>query len=130
MKRSNIIFICLLVAFYLVPFLVYGTYCVFPEKGTLTDEEKECRVVHIENPSLTPEQVNIFSPADDKNKLAAARSQVYYEGKDRYAADIKVENGVLHIGLPEKNDTKDSLTLHIRLNRLQKVRLNGETIWP
>lgn len=130
MKRSNILFICLLAAFYLVPFLIYGIYCLFPEKGTLTEEEKECRVVQIDNPSLTPEEVDIFSRTDDKNKLAAARSHVYYQGKDRYTANIQVENEVLRIGLPEQTGTEEDLTLHIRLNRLQKVRLNGETIWP
>lgn len=130
MKRSNRIFICLIVAVYLVPFLVYGIYCIFPERGTLVGAEKECRVIQIDNPSLTADDVIIFTPSDDRDRLTASRAYVYYQGKNRYAAETERKDDVLRIGLPEENGEEENLTLHIRLKHLEKVRLNGKTIWP
>lgn len=130
MKRSNLIFVCLLAALYLAPLLVYGSYCMFPEKGALPSVYRQCSEIQIENPSLTSEQVKIFPKPLSDSQALTSRTYVYYQGKTKYASEIRIEGNALYIGAPLGADKDEKLTLHIRLDTLEKVRLNGRTIWP
>lgn len=130
MKKSNLIFTCLLAALYLVPLLVYGSYSLFPEAGALSSIYQQCTEIRIENPSLTAEQVKIFPKSLSDSEVLTSRTYVYYKGKKKYGSEIRIEGNVLHIGMPLMDDKEEKPTLHIRLDTLEKVRLNGRTIWP
>lgn len=134
-KRSNLLFIGLIAALFLAPFLVYGLYTLFPEKGDLPHSCQRCTAIRIDNPTLTASEVKVFPrPQNVSNKLSFC-SYAYYQGKKKYAATLRIEGTVLHIGPPvqdgrDEEDGKDEkLTLHIRLHPLERVELNGQTIW-
>lgn len=129
LKRSNLLLLYLIAAWFLAPFLVYGLYALFPAKGDLPGICRQCTAIRIDNPSLTVSQVKIFPRPTNTPHPASLRSYAYYKGKKKYDADLRVEGAILHIGRPVEAEKDEKLTLHIRLHPLETVELNGQTIW-
>jgi hypothetical protein len=135
MKRSNIIFIALLVALFVLPFIILGGFYIKPSKQYLTGFDESFNVVMIENPSLGADDIEIGSPKSSSfsglkintKELWGNQSYIYYEGKKTYLPVIHNSNDTLFIGKPEK-DAKEKLTLKIQLANLKKINLNGTEI--
>lgn len=128
-KRSNLLFIYLLAALFLVPLLIYGLYTLFPEKGDLPASCPDCTAIRIDNPSLNADQVKIFPQPEHVSNRLSLRTYAYYQGKKKYAAALRIEGTILHVGPPLEAEKDEKLTLHIRLYPLERVELNGQTIW-
>lgn len=135
MKRSNIIFIALLVILFVLPFIILGISFLKPSKHFITGFDKTFNVVMIENPSLETSDIDIaqddFSAPSGfriNSKELWSNSYIYYEGENTYLPVIRHSNDTLFIGKPEK-DVKEKLILKIHFNNLKGINLNGTEIW-
>lgn len=133
MKRSNIILSTLIVGFLAIPLLVL--LLLSSDDKSYTGINFNCHVVVIDNPDLQSSDVRIdttktsgfpYREAFDINR----RTYVYYQGDKQYLPEMTLRNDTLYIGASkEKANTVEKPTLHIHLNELKDVRLNGSGIW-
>jgi len=132
MKRSNLIFLILITTLFVVPFLVVGVFALLPGEKLLYVDD--ISLVKIENPALQPGDVIIGLPDTGRTThkwpfhLKDTRSYLYYQGKTTYLPEVRYDEGILYVGLPQEAASETNLTLHLNIDGLQKVWLNGEEI--
>jgi len=135
MKKSNIILVVLLAALYIMPAVVWGFYKVSSNGDYYTGFGNEFRLIQIDNPGLTKqdiiintEKVSEYSGFKMNNKVLDA-SYIYYKGSRKYLPQINKAGESLNVGKATDAPSGEKLQLHIHLNGLSEIRLNGETIW-
>lgn len=136
MKKSNLLFLSLMIALYAFPFVIWGVMEATCKDRAYTGIYKE-QTVEIENPQLRPENVHIgtgqpsYFPKEDKIEVRQ-RTYLYYASSRQYLPEISVQGDTVKIGkaagTAEKEDA-GQLSLHIRFMNLKSVRLNGKIIW-
>ena len=119
MKKSNRIFIALIATLYIVPALTFGV-AQFTSEKCLTGFTQKFQIIQIDNPELKAENIKVE---------AKDRSLLYYEGKKRYLPEVSRHDSLLLVSGARDAGQDKNLTLHIRINNIQKIRLNGEEIW-
>ncbi len=105
MKKSNRVFIALIATLYIVPALTFGA-AQFTSEKCLTGFTQKFQIIQIDNPAL-----------------------LYYEGMKRYLPEVSRHDSLLLVSGARGAGQDKNLTLHIRINNIQKIRLNGEEIW-
>ena len=124
MKKSNRVFIALIATLYIVPALTFGA-AQFTSEKCLTGFTQKFQIIQIDNPELKAENIKVDTRTASefpRGQILEAkdRSLLYYEGRHD---SLLLVSGARGAG-QDKN-----LTLHIRINNIQKIRLNGEEIW-
>jgi len=134
MKRSNIILIGLIVCLYAIPAIIWSVYKYKPEGSVYTGFGEKFQIVRIDNPSLSKEDIIIKEdrasgfPHSELLQPHKA-SHLYYMGNKQYLPQIEKNDIILDVGLPQEKTDNEKLKLHIWINSINKVILNGETIW-
>lgn len=133
MKKSNRVFIALIVALYIIPFLALGIASLIKKEAFLTGFKQDLRVIRIDNPALRSEDLKIdkrHASEFPRGQLLESTDQsyLYYEGKERYLPEVSRQDSLLMVGLPVNAGQDKDLTLHIRINNIQEIRLNGEIV--
>ena len=135
MKKSNIILVVLLATLYIMPAVVWGFYKVSSNGEYYTGFGDEFRFIQIENPGLTKqdilintERVSEYSGFKMNNRVLDA-SYIYDKGSRRYLPEINREGDSLYVGKATDAPSGEKLKLHIHINGLYEIRLNGETVW-
>jgi len=134
MKKSNIILISLLVALYIIPAFVWGFNKINAGGDYITGFGNDIRIVKIENNALKKENIVV------NTKRAAGPSQkslnkyvqlpyLYYMGNRKFVPEIKKEDDMLVVGQATNAPADANLKLHIRINDITEITLNGETVW-
>jgi hypothetical protein len=135
MKKSNIILVILLCSLYLIPVFVWGI-CKISAKGDYyTGFGDDIQTVYIENTVLTKEDIIVNSERVSAPAFQAVSvnqymnsSYLYYKGSKKYYPEINKDGNVLTIGKAiDAPNTK--LKLHIRINDISEIMLNGESVW-
>jgi hypothetical protein len=134
MKKSNIILIVLLFSLYITPAVVWGVYKISSKGDYYTGFGDNIETIIIANPDLKVEDITLdLNPASEfpRNQIdqAGQASFLYYKGKKRYLPDVSVQGDMLLVGNAINAPSGKKLTLHIRINGLNDVILNGETVW-
>ena len=156
MKKSNRVFIALIATLYIVPALTFGA-AQFTSEKCLTGFTQKFQIIQIDNPELKAENIKVDTRThtkmlhDEAFKLKAEnikvdtrtasefprgqileakdRSLLYYEGMKRYLPEVSRHDSLLLVSGARDAGQDKNLTLHIRINNIQKIRLNGEEIW-
>ena len=137
MKKSNLLFLYLMVALYIFPFIIWGVKESTCKNQAYTGIYKEQAFIDIENPQLEPENVHIdtrqssYFPKEDKIEIQR-RTYLYYAGTRQYFPEISIQGDTVKIGKAVemgKEDDTEQLSLHIHFIDLKAVRLNGKIIW-
>lgn len=137
MKKSNLLFLYLMVALYIFPFIIWGVKESTCKNQAYTGIYKEQAFIDIENPQLEPENVHIdtrqssYFPKEDKIEIQR-RTYLYYAGTRQYLPEISIQGDTVKIGKAVemgKEDDTEQLSLHIHFIDLKAVRLNGKIIW-
>ena len=133
MKKSNIILTGLLVALWLTPIIVWGYFKSGIAGEYYTGFGDSITTIIIANPNLKAEDIKInLDPASrfpSGMNMANKASYLYYKGKRKYLPAVNVQSDMLLVGEAIKASAGKRLTLHIRINGLNEVVLNGVTIW-
>ena len=124
MKKSNRVFIALIATLYIVPALTFGV-AQFTSEKCLTGFTQKFQIIQIDNPELKAENIKV----DTRTASEFPRSLLYYEGKKRYLPEVSRHDSLLLVSGARDAGQDKNLTLHIRINNIQKIRLNGEEIW-
>ena len=120
MKKSNRVFIALIATLYIVPALTFGAAQFTSEKCLTGFTQKFQIKVDTRTASEFP-RGQILEAKD--------RSLLYYEGMKRYLPEVSRHDSLLLVSGARDAGQDKNLTLHIRINNIQKIRLNGEEIW-
>lgn len=106
---------------------------------TLTGFEDKFDMIQIENPALTSDCIHIDTTyasefSDRKLSDIKNRSYLYYSnGTQRYIPNMWNFTGdTLRIGGPtnvDYSEKRNNMALHIRINGIQTIELNGKKIW-
>lgn len=136
MKKSNIILTILIVTLYTIPLIVYFISISLPKTNCVTGFQDNFRVIKIDNPDLTANDVHISKykasayPAGYTLDVEAAinHSYIYYKGKESYFPNMTSTSTTLYVTTP-KGAGQDQPALHIRVNGIQSILLNGNSIW-
>jgi len=133
MKKSNIILTGLLVALWLTPIIVWGYFKSGIAGEYYTGFGDNITTISISNPNLKAEDIKInLDPASrfpSQMDMANKASYLYYKGKRKYLPTVNVQSDMLLVGEAIKAPAGKKLTLHIRINGLNDIVLNGVTIW-
>ena len=125
MKKSNRVFIALIATLYIVPALTFGV-AQFTSEKCLTGFTQKFQIIQIDNPELKAENIKV----DTRTASEFPRGQIlYYEGMKRYLPEVSRHDSLLLVSGARDAGQDKNLTLHIRINNIQKIRLNGEEIW-
>jgi hypothetical protein len=134
MKLSTLVFISLLAALFIAPFLVAGSYYFFPAGEPVVVVNKDYRVLRINNPSLKRADVVISAEDVKRSTLRSysrkeSRTLYYLAGKIKYPPDVWDQEDTLYVG--NAPDAADGLplSLHVPAGELDLIFLNGETIY-
>ena len=123
MKKSNRIFIALIATLYIVPALTFGV-AQFTSEKCLTGFTQKLKAENIKVDTRTASEFPRAQILEAKD-----RSLLYYEGKKRYLPEVSRHDSLLLVSGARDAGQDKNLTLHIRINNIQKIRLNGEEIW-
>ena len=133
MKRSNIIFFSLIAILYITPFVVYGVIRLMPVEQSLTGFVPLIKVLEIENQNLKADEVKI-DRTPTYNAIGSIQNtdeltHLYYKGTKQYLPEVSYRDSTLVVkgAIDARNDK--NLTLHVRINSINKVILNGQEIW-
>jgi len=134
MKKSNIILVGLLVSLWIIPVIVWGVNKIGARGDYYTGFGENIRTLIIVNPGLKAEDITLnLNPASEfpRNQWdqAGEASYLYYKGKKKYLPDASLQADMLLVGEAKNAPSGEKLTLHIRINGLNDIVLNGETIW-
>ena len=133
MKKSNRVFIALIATLYIVPALTFGV-AQFTSEKCLTGFPQKFQIIQIDNPELKAENIKVDTRTASefpRGQILEAkdRSLLYYEGMKRYLPEVSRHDSLLLVSGARDAGQDKNLTLHIRINNIQKIRLNGEEIW-
>lgn len=134
MKKSNIILIVLAVCLFVTPLVVWGIYSLKATDELYTGFQDEQMILDINDPALTKADVVINTEKASGfpgNELLSINksSYLYYEGSRKYLPDLNLNGNRLSIKPPADAPSNEKLTLHVRINGIYQIVLNGETIW-
>ncbi len=118
---------------YIVPALTFGV-AQFTSEKCLTGFTQKFQIIQIDNPELKAENIKVDTRTASefpRGQILEAkdRSLLYYEGKKRYLPEVSRHDSLLLVSGARDAGQDKNLTLHIRINNIQKIRLNGEEIW-
>jgi len=134
MKKSNLIFTILVTLLFIVPVGVLFVYSYKPAGNKYTGFINDFRTVIIDNPALITSNININTtkasgfPAKEILQVDT-RSYLFYSGIDKYLPQLTYQGDILMVGAPIDAGEDKDLTLHIHINNLEQIVLNGKTIW-
>ena len=133
MKKSNRVFIALIATLYIVPALTFGA-AQFTSEKCITGFTQKFKIIQIDNPELKAENIKVDTRTASefpRGQILEAkdRSLLYYEGMKRYLPEVSRHDSLLLVSGARGAGQDKNLTLHIRINNIQKIRLNGEEIW-
>ena len=111
----------------------YTLYISTSEK-CLTGFTQKFQIIQIDNPELKAENIKVDTRTASefpRGQILEAkdRSLLYYEGMKRYLPEVSRHDSLLLVSGARDAGQDKNLTLHIRINNIQKIRLNGEEIW-
>jgi len=135
MKKSNIILVILLVSLYITPAIVWGFYKATSSGDYYTGFGDDIRIIQIENPGLTKDDILVNTKYSSTsagitiNKQTLGDSYLYYKGSRKYLPEVSREDDVLFTGKAADAPVGEKLKLHIRIQGLYEIRLNGEIVW-
>ena len=136
MKKSNIILVILLCSLYLIPVFVWGICKVSAKGNYYTGFGDDIHTVYIENVGLTKEDIIVDPERASVSEFQAIKindfmnaSYLYYKGSRKYYPEISKEGDRLTIGKAVDAPVDAKLKLHIRINDITEVVLNGESAW-
>ena len=134
MKKSNIILVILLCSLYIIPVFVWGFYKVSSASDYYTGFGNEIRTVRIENLDLKKEDIVVntkWASRFPQNDLSQSNQQsyLYYKRGKKYLPEVSVEDNGLFVGKAVNAPANAKLKLHIRINDITEIVLNGETVW-
>ena len=118
MKKSNRVFIALIATLYIVPALTFGA-AQFTSEKCLTGFTQKFQIIQIDNPELKAENIKV----DTRTASEFPRGQILE------AKEVSRHDSLLLVSGARDAGQDKNLTLHIRINNIQKIRLNGEEIW-
>ena len=121
MKKSNRVFIALIATLYIVPALTFGA-AQFTSEKCLTGFTQKFQIIQFDTRTASQFPRGQILEAKD-------RSLLYYEGMKRYLPEVSRHDSLLLVSGARDAGQDKNLTLHIRINNIQKIRLNGEEIW-
>ena len=118
---------------YIVPALTFGA-AQFTSEKCLTGFTQKFQIIQIDNPELKAENIKVDTRTASefpRGQILEAkdRSLLYYEGMKRYLPEVSRHDSLLLVSGARGAGQDKNLTLHIRINNIQKIRLNGEEIW-
>ena len=136
MKKSNIILVALLVGLYITPVIVWGICKISSASDYYTGFGTNIQTVKIENLDLKKEDILINVERSSKIRVNViniaqgnGNTNLYYKGSKKYLPVANVEDHILFIGKATDAPAGEKLKLHIRINDITEITLNGETIW-
>ena len=134
MKKSNIILIGLLVALYIIPAMVWGFYKLSSNSDYYTGFGDDIRVVKIENSLLKKEDIVVNTERASTSRrnginMSSEVPYLYYKGNRKFLPEARIEDDMLIVGKATKAPADAKLKLHIRINDITAIVLNGETVW-
>jgi len=134
MKKSNIILVGLLVSLWIIPIIVWSVNKIGARGDYYTGFGENIQTLVIANPGLKVDDITLnLEPASsfprDQMDQAGKASYLYYKGKKKYLPEVRVQADMLLIGNAINAPSGEKLTLHIRINGLNDIILNGETVW-
>lgn len=136
MKKSNLLFTVLAVTLYAIP-LIGGLIAIsLPPTNCVTGFNNNLRVIQIDNAELAASDVHISKykasayPTGYTFDVEAAinHSYIYYKGKETYFPNMTSTSATLYVTTP-KGAGRDRPDLHIRVNGIRSIILNGNIIW-
>lgn len=136
MKKSNLLFVILAVTLYAIPLIGYLISISLPSTNCVTGFKNDFRVIQIDNPELTATDVHIskYKASVYRAKYsidvdaAINHSYIYYKGKVSYFPNMTNTDTILYVTTP-KGAGQDHPALHIRVNGIRSIMLNGNIIW-
>jgi hypothetical protein len=134
MKKSNIILISLLVALYIIPAMVWGFNKMNASGDYITGFSNHIRVVQIENNALKKENIVVNTKRASNFSQNGMHQSInmpylYYSGNRKYRPEVRMEDDILIVGKATNAPADAKLQLHIRINDISVITLNGETVW-
>ena len=135
MKKSNIILISLLVALYIMPVMVWGFNKMSAGGDYISGFGENIRVVKIENNMLKKEDIVVNTKQVTTSNMFIYNNQdiqmshLYYRGNRKFLPEVKLEDDMLTVGKAPDAPSDAKLKLHIRINDIAEITLNGETVW-
>jgi hypothetical protein len=136
MKKSNIILVALLVGLYITPAIVWGICRIRSTGDYYTEFGTNIQTVKIENLDLKKEDVLIKAGSASKIqvnvfniKQGDDNSYLFYQGTKKYLPEANVEDQILFVGKAANAPSGEKLKLHIQINDISEITLNGEIIW-
>ncbi|MDR2233790.1 MAG: hypothetical protein LBE56_11830 [Tannerella sp.] len=133
MKKSNIILIALLASLTLMPAIVWGVFKATSVGEYYSGFGDNIRTVIIENQGLTKDDIVVdtqrASSSANFNFMSYTPSFLYYKGKTNYFPDARIEGDILMVGKALDATTGEKMKLHIRINNINEIVLNGNSVW-
>ena len=138
MKKSNIILVALLAGLYITPAIVWGICKISSTGDYYTGFRTNIQTVKIENLDLKKEDILINTESSSKIRVnnvisiggqGNGNSWLYYKGSKKYLPEANVEDHILFVGKAANASSGEKLKLHIRINDISEITLNGETVW-
>ena len=134
MKKSNVVLISLLVALYIIPAMVWGINKLSSNSDYYTGFGDNIRIVSIENSLLKKEDIVVNTERVSKFmqnglNMSNQQSYLYYKGNRKFLPEASIENDMLIVGKATDAPADAKLKLHIRINDITAIVLNGETVW-
>ena len=130
MKKSNRVFIALIATLYIVPALTFGA-AQFTSEKCLTGFTQKFQIIQIDNPKESGNMSVDTRTASEfpRGQILEAKDQslLYYEGMKRYLPEVSRHDSY-NSGRGTQGKIKSECR-NIRINTIQKIRLNGEEIW-
>jgi hypothetical protein len=104
------------------------------ESDYYTGFNDRVKTIIIANTDLKAEDINLdLKPASEFRGIQIRQgdmaSFLYYKGRKKYLPEVRLQGDMLLIGNAMNARADEKLTLHIRINGLNDIILNGETIW-
>jgi len=137
MKRSNIIFISLITALSVLPFIIMGIFYLMPAEKKLVSIGDNIHIVVIKNPELQAENVTFEAVEKNRDKatisidsktISANQTTIYYKGNTTYLPTYRNEGDTLFIGKPDGPTQNEELTLYIKSKQMKKIILNDQVL--
>lgn len=134
MKKSNILLVVLAFCLFVTPLIVWGIYSMGSASEMYTGFAGQKMILQIDNPALTADDVKInANPASGfpANELLQGKgsSYLYYEGSKKYLPEMSADGEHIYIKGAVKAPANEKLVLHVRINGIYRIVLNGEIMW-
>lgn len=132
MKKSNILFIILIVCLFVTPAIIWAVCKNQSSSNIYVNFKNTVEIVRINNPDLTENDVEFAEKQvyslNITNFFNYNTSCIYYQGNKKYLPEMREEGNVLYLGAPKEQTEGEKLKLHLNLATVKTVELNGKII--